>query len=242
MIRQEYATGAASRRELASRYGVSRPMIHYIVSGHSWRGSPAIPADHIPSLPGEQWADIRGFPTYQASTLQRVKRVPHAIEVGGATRVRRARLVPCHVDRFGYVKVSLRRSDSQMASVGLHRLMALAFIGDIPAGFEVCHNDSNPLNNTIENLRIDTPTGNASDKIARGTSGRSLSVEQVDLCRRAYRDRMIPSPFLARIFGVSKPVMVRALRGDGAYSRCLCKAPPITVLRGEPRQRRSTTP
>jgi len=41
-----------------------------------------------------------------------------------------------------------------------------------PDGYQCCHNDGNPHNNRIENLRWDTPKGNNLDKIRHGTSGR----------------------------------------------------------------------
>lgn len=44
-----------------------------------------------------------------------------------------------------------------------HRLVALAWIGPQPDGMEVCHNDGNPANNEVSNLRWDTHSENMKD-------------------------------------------------------------------------------
>jgi biotin operon repressor len=46
----------------------------------------------------------------------------------------------------------------------------LAFVGDRPFGYEVCHGDGDPANNNRKNLRYDTPAGNAADKRLHGTN------------------------------------------------------------------------
>lgn len=44
-----------------------------------------------------------------------------------------------------------------------------AFVGPCPNGMECCHNDGNPANNVLANLRWDTPKANNADKRAHGT-------------------------------------------------------------------------
>lgn len=51
----------------------------------------------------------------------------------------------------------------------VHRLVLEAFIGPCPSGFVCCHNDNNPKNNQISNLRWDTQKSNMADKIRHGT-------------------------------------------------------------------------
>ncbi len=51
----------------------------------------------------------------------------------------------------------------------LHRLILEAFRGPCPEGMEGCHNDGNPANNTLDNLRWDTPQNNVSDMVRHGT-------------------------------------------------------------------------
>jgi hypothetical protein len=51
----------------------------------------------------------------------------------------------------------------------VHRLVALAFLGDPEPGQEVCHNDGDCLNNNVSNLRWDTHAANMRDAINHGT-------------------------------------------------------------------------
>ena len=53
--------------------------------------------------------------------------------------------------------------------IGVHQLVAAAFVGPVPTGFGVCHNDGDPANNRADNLRIDTPKGNMADQYRHGT-------------------------------------------------------------------------
>lgn len=50
----------------------------------------------------------------------------------------------------------------------IHRLVLEAFVGPCPPGLEGCHNDGNPTNNCISNLRWGTPASNAADRIKHG--------------------------------------------------------------------------
>ena len=48
-------------------------------------------------------------------------------------------------------------------------LVIEAFVGPRPKGMFCCHNDGNPNNNLITNLRYDTPKGNMADTLIHGT-------------------------------------------------------------------------
>lgn len=73
-------------------------------------------------------------------------------------------------DHGGHVRVCLGRGLANKRYV--HRLVLEAFIGPRPEGMECCHNDGNPANNVLENLRWGTPVGNQADRIRHGTSNR----------------------------------------------------------------------
>ena len=53
-----------------------------------------------------------------------------------------------------------------------HTLVLTAFVGIRPKGLECCHNDGNPWNNRLENLRWDTTKSNQLDRAKHGTSNR----------------------------------------------------------------------
>lgn len=55
----------------------------------------------------------------------------------------------------------------------VHRLVAQAFIGDVPfEGAEVAHKDGTRSHNAVDNLRWDTRAGNQKDRLAHGTHSR----------------------------------------------------------------------
>ena len=81
--------------------------------------------------------------------------------------VRESILMACP-NSWGYPQVRLCDADvTRVARV--HRLVLEAFIGPCPAGMEACHEDDDPTNNTLANLRWDTPSENQFDRVRRGT-------------------------------------------------------------------------
>lgn len=55
----------------------------------------------------------------------------------------------------------------------VHRIIALTFLGPEPSGKGyVAHNDGNPLNNDLSNLRWASPKENAADTLIHGTRNR----------------------------------------------------------------------
>lgn len=51
----------------------------------------------------------------------------------------------------------------------VHHLVLEAFVGPCPDGMEGCHEDGDPRNNRLENLRWDTRLSNQQDSIRHGT-------------------------------------------------------------------------
>lgn len=66
-------------------------------------------------------------------------------------------------------QVLVRTNTNRVVRVYVHRLVLEAFCGPAPSGMIGCHNDGNPANNVLENLRWDTPKGNAADMHKHGT-------------------------------------------------------------------------
>jgi len=50
----------------------------------------------------------------------------------------------------------------------VHRLVLEAFTTECPDGLQCCHNDGDPTNNRLENLRWDTPMANIKDQVKHG--------------------------------------------------------------------------
>ena len=76
--------------------------------------------------------------------------------------------------RFKQLKPSLKKQCGHMRvnicgkGFYIHRLAMAAFIGPCPDGMEVCHNDGNPANNKLSNLRYGTRKENVADQIKHG--------------------------------------------------------------------------
>lgn len=93
----------------------------------------------------------------------------------------------------------------------VHRLVVEAFLGPIPDGMQVCHNDGDPANNQLENLRVDTAKGNAADTVKHGTrvngerNGHAkLTKADVDRIRSLAGSRRGIQRELACYYGVSE--------------------------------------
>lgn len=99
----------------------------------------------------EQWRDIPGYEgLYQVSDHGRVK-----------SDVKSGRILKHGYVRGKYAYVTLSK-DKKQISTGVHRLVALAFLGEPPAdGMEVNHIDCNTHNNHISNLEYCTRKQNA---------------------------------------------------------------------------------
>lgn len=68
----------------------------------------------------------------------------------------------------GYVMVNLYLPAGRR-HVHVHHLVLEAFVGPRPDGGYGCHNNGDPTDNRVSNLRWDSPTGNSLDKAVHGT-------------------------------------------------------------------------
>ena len=111
-------------------------------------------------------------------------------------------------DKYGHQVVGFWKDGRQKTEL-VHRLVLKAFVGPCPEDMEACHNDSNPLNNNLSNLRWDTHKGNGKDMIGtqvnRGENhGYSkLTEDDVRSIRKRYAlgERAVD---LAKEFGVHR--------------------------------------
>lgn len=118
----------------------------------------------------EEWRPVVGYEgCYEVSDRGRVKSLTRLVpSKAGSTRTSPGRLLatPPTKGGGGYPRVSL---GSNTNTRFVHLLVLEAFVGPRPEGMEGCHNDGNPANNRLDNLRWDTHSSNISDAVQHGT-------------------------------------------------------------------------
>ena len=117
----------------------------------------------------EKWKDVKRFKGYyQVSDHGNVKSVYRVIK--GRHNISRimSRILKPSVYRGGYGIVHLSKY-CKVSHYSVHRLVLETFVGPCPKGLEACHNDGNPRNNHLSNLRFDTRSNNAKQRIEHGT-------------------------------------------------------------------------
>ena len=72
------------------------------------------------------------------------------------------------IRRGRFLSVNLGMGDKKVART-IHRLVLEAFVGPCAPGLICCHNDGDPTNNRVENLRWDTYQSNSDDMLLHGT-------------------------------------------------------------------------
>ena len=164
--------------------------------------------------PVERWLPIPGHQGYEASDLGRIRSVDRVIQHrnGHSQRYRGTILRPSLAgsnDGRLAVKVAGQRNRY------VHQLVLETFVGPRPQGPNIdgCHNDGDPLNNNLTNLRWDSTSENMYDKVRHGTDphrnvthcprGHNLEVPNLVAsnagfrsclaCNRAYADRAYAS-------------------------------------------------
>lgn len=71
--------------------------------------------------------------------------------------------------KLDYRFVFIRLDGSKPKAYMIHRLVLEAFVGPCPRGHEACHNNGNPADNRLENLRWGTREDNLRDIVRHGT-------------------------------------------------------------------------
>jgi hypothetical protein len=131
----------------------------------------------------ENWKAVAGFEgRYEVSDQGRVRSLDHRVRLV-AHGVETSRRSPGKILRpgprkSGHLTVAIGKGNSR----GVHQLVMEAFVGPCPDGMEIAHNDGDPTNNWIGNLRYDTKSNNNRDRIHHGAT--QLSPADVDRIRR----------------------------------------------------------
>jgi DNA-binding XRE family transcriptional regulator len=120
----------------------------------------------------------------------------------------------------GYL-VSSISSGGRERVVRIHRALLESFVGP-SGGLMACHNDGNPLNNDLSNLRWDTAKGNSDDRAKHGRTitrrgskcpTAKLNADKILKIRQMVLDGETRS-HIARIVGVSRQTVCDLLNGQ----------------------------
>lgn len=150
----------------------------------------------------ENWKPVVGYEGfYEVSDLGRVRSVARQVRhPRGGLKLVRERLLSLGKHPCGYLRFRAWRGDA-VTNLSVHVEVLKAFVGPAPAGFECCHNDGNPANNVLENLRWDSRKNNHADKIAHGTYSKFPPSKYVEI--RALRANGLLHREISKIVGVS---------------------------------------
>lgn len=121
-------------------------------------------------------------------------------------------LVPFNDGKTGHIRVHLFSKGKRYRKL-VHRLVLAAFIGFCPSGMEACHNNGNPADNRVGNLRWDTRSNNTKDRVKHGTykvigqqgedHGRAkLNETQVKIIRRLLNFNLLTQKEISKLFDV----------------------------------------
>lgn len=174
-------------------------------TGAKRNGQPATVDLQSISLPGEEWCPVVGWERfYRVSNLGRL----YSLHQSG-------RLVTgmC-VDGYGVLKV---RDGARRGHIATHCMVLEAFVGPRPGPeYEGCHNDGDPANCRLGNLRWDTAKANQADRIKHGTGNLGKPFEHKLTADRVREIRNNPGVTLvewSRRFGCSRVAVAMARTG-----------------------------
>lgn len=119
---------------------------------------------------------------------------------------------PCP-DKKGYLWATLNGHNYRV-----HHLVLRTFVGPCPEGMQCCHEDGNPSNNKLNNLRWDTPKANADDRkrherTSCGERHGSAKLADTDLPEiRQLHKSGVSLRQIGKQFGVSHVAILYAIR------------------------------
>jgi len=160
----------------------------------------------------EEWRPIEGYEgLYEVSNLGQVRSLDRFMNgPNGEQRPLKGKLKKPTKNFKGYYIVNLYR-EGKPATHSVHRLVAIAFLGQPPEGHFVCHGPKGQQCNEVTNLSWGTPQKNQKDRFRDGTDSRGekcnlakLNETQVREIRRLLESTSMTQKEIAEMFGVSR--------------------------------------
>lgn len=122
-------------------------------------------------MSAETWRPVPGYANaYEVSDLGRVRSIDRIIVNSAGVRKRlQGRVLKLHLNSVGYWSVHLH-SRGRQRTAAVHQVVAAAFHGPRPEGWETLHRNGDYLDNRAGNLRWGSKGENAQDSIMHGTN------------------------------------------------------------------------
>lgn len=169
----------------------------------------------------ERWKSVPGYTNlYEASDQGKIRSINRVVTDSNKRKCKLKGRILKEIPLNGYPSVMLSKCGKR-SRFKVHQLVMLSFVGRYPKGKEICHEDGDPTNNKLSNLRYDTPKGNAADKKRHGThiigsrhTKAKLTEEQVVKMRDEYACGNVTITKLANKYKVSRSTIFRILRHE----------------------------
>lgn len=168
----------------------------------------------------ENWKDIPSYEgLYKVSDLGRVKSLDRdSIYRDGVIRKLKGKIIKPRQEKQNRLYVDLHNNKNKKRFY-IHELVALAFIGERPEGYDVCHINGNNQDNRLVNLRYDTKSQNQIDIYRQGGKHGlgKLSIKDVLEIRELYSKGTYTHKELAEMYSVSQNTTQRVVRRESFY-------------------------
>lgn len=165
----------------------------------------------------EVWKDIPNYEGYyQVSSLGRVKSVERLVKYkDGRKRIYPSVLIKDR-DKDVFSRLVTLKKNNKGKTFTVHGLVARAFLGNTPEGYEICHIDGNYKNNSIDNLRYDIRSENRIDnyRYGRKASKGKLSINDVLEIRKHYKDKVYNQKELSKIYNTYQSNISKIIRRE----------------------------
>ena len=126
----------------------------------------------------EEWKPVVGYEgIYEVSDTGKVRSLTRKVEDSlGRIRTIAGQPKKTWIDKGGYVRAELCKDDKR-EGIGVHQLVAMAFLPTDREYVEVMHKDHNPQNNQLSNLEWGTHLENIRATIEAGRYGNGNTVK-----------------------------------------------------------------
>lgn len=153
----------------------------------------------------EKWLPVVGYEGfYEVSDHGRIRSIDRVVTgTDGVDKRVPGKMKSTYIHKTGYLNVRLTKHGvGKQAKV--HRLVLEAFVGPCPEGMEGCHNNGDRKDAQLANLRWDTRSANALDRVKHGNHNTAHNTH----CPRGHI--------------LSEPNLVRATSKEGRRACLAC--------------------